>query len=503
MATTSSPWTTAPTGRITTPLNTEAECDVCVVGAGIAGLTTAYLLADVGQRVMLLEAGSAVGSGETSFTTAHLAWVLDDRFSRLRKVRGDETAAAAANSHRQAIDLIEQVTRLERIECDFKRVDGYLFPGIHNEAIGIREEEEALKELQIPYARHETGVAGLWDGPCLRFAGNGQFHPLKYLNGLATAFRKKGGVIHTDTRVERIDGGDRCTVTTAGGDTVSAAQVVIATGSPFDTGVVLHTKMAAYTTYAVALDVPKDTVPHALYWDTEDPYHYVRVQPGEKSDLLIVGGEDHKTGQEHDQAERWARLIGWIRQRVPTVGDVRHHWSGQVFETPDGLGLIGRAPWGKNLFVITGDSGMGLTHGTLGARLVANLILGDADPLAGVYDPNRWMPGALLTMLGEAANMAAQYTDWLTGGDVKSVDQIPPGHGAVVRVGLTKHAAYRDKGGKVLELSAVCPHMGGLVRWNPGEQTWDCPCHGSRFTCDGEVLHGPAVSGLKKEKTSG
>lgn len=496
---TSSPWTAAG-GRESTPLGSSTSCDVCVVGGGIAGVTAAYLLADAGKRVVLLEAGPEVGQGESAFTTAHLAWVLDDRFSKLKKARGADVAKAAYESHRDAIELIERLATTENIACDFKRVDGHLFPGVQNETVGIREEEEALKELQIPHERMErTESGGLWNGPALRFTGQGQFHPLKYLAGLMAAVRRKGGVIHTGTRVERIDGGDTCTVSVAGDRTVTAGSVVIATGSPFDAGMVLHTKMAAYNTYAVALEVPAGNVPHALYWDTEDPYHYVRVQPGENGlDLLIVGGEDHKTGQADDQAERWGRLIGWTRQRVPSAGEVKHRWSGQVFETPDGLGLIGRAPWGKNLYVITGDSGMGMTHGTLGARLVSHLILGQADPLAGVYDPNRWMPGALLDLLGEVSNMAAQYADWVTGGDVKSADQIPPGHGAVVRVGLTKHAVFRDKGGKLTELSAVCPHMGGLVRWNPGEQTWDCPCHGSRFTCDGSVMHGPAVSGLAK-----
>jgi len=176
---------------------------------------------------------------------------------------------------------------------------------------------------------------------------------------------------------------------------------------------------------------------------------------------------------------------------------VTHHWSGQVFETPDGLGLIGAAPWGKNVFVITGDSGMGMTHGTLGGRLVANLIRGRSDPLADVYSPSRWMPKALLTFLQENLNHVAQYRDWLTGGEVDSVEKIPPGQGAILRRGLTKLAVYKDKGGKVCEMSATCRHMGAVVRWNPGEQTWDCPAHGSRYSCDGQVIHGPAVEGLK------
>lgn len=500
-APTSSPWTMDDKAREGEPAPHDIRCDVCVVGGGIAGLTAAYLLADAGQSVILLEANETVGGGETGYTTAHLAWVLDDRFFRLKPIRGAEAAKAAADSHRSAIDLIGEIVRKERIACDFERVDGYLVPGEHNQTVAIDTEERALRELGIPFEKLDRcPIPALNTGACLKFAGQGQFHPIKYLSGLATASRERGARIHTGTRVTKITGGSTCQVETEGGQTVTAASVVIATGSPFDAGVGLHTKLAAYMTYAVGLELPAGAVPHALYWDTEDPYHYVRVQPGEGTtgDLLIAGGMDHKTGQATDQGERWGRLMAWARSKVPEAGAVRHRWSGQVFETPDGLGLIGRAPWGENLYVITGDSGMGLTHGTLGARLVANLIRGEADPLAGVYDPSRWMPGALLTFLGENLNLAAQYTDWLTGGDVSSIDDIPAGHGGVVRSGLGKLAVYRDKDGTVTKLSAACPHMGGVVHWNPGEKTWDCPCHGSRFVCTGEVQHGPAVQALKR-----
>ncbi len=467
--------------------------DVCVVGGGIAGLTTAYLLAGEGKSVAVLEARDRLAGGETELTTAHLAWAIDDRFSHVESVRGADAARLAAASHRGAIDFIEDTARRHAIDCDFRRVDGYLFPGTDGPD-ALRQEEETLRRLDLPFEL----VARLpfASGPALRFPAHGQFHPLKYLTGVAREFRNRGGVVHTQTRVTNITAGEPAVVETEAGPKVTAGSVVVAANAPFGAGTTLHAKVAAYTTYAVAVPVPVGTLASGLYWDTEDPYHYVRVQPkDDRHEYLIVGGEDHKTGQADDQDQRWGRLEAWARKRVPGLGPATYRWSGQVFETPDGLGLIGRA--GENLCVVTGDSGMGLTHGTLGAQLVTNLVLGRPDERAGLYAPDRWMPAAARTLLGENLNLAAQYRDWLTGGDVSSADAIPPGHGAVVRRGLTKLAVYRAEDGTAKEFSATCPHMGCVVRWNPGETTWDCPCHGSRFSAAGEVTHGPAVSGLK------
>ena len=494
---TNSVWSFDDPALAAAPLAADIKCDVCVIGGGIAGLSTAYLLATEGKKVVILEAQHALANGETRHTTAHLSWVLDDRFGRLASIRGDNVARAAADSHRAAIGMIEQIITQEQIDCDFRRVKGYLFPGADGPD-EVLNEADALRRLGIPFSLIDDPPAPDVSGPSLRFADQARFRPRMYLAGLAKAIREHGGVIYANTRAVRIEGGTPCTVGTASGKTITASAVVVATNAPFDAGVLLHTKLAAYTTYAAALEVTRGAVPDALYWDTETPYHYIRILTGSgDTDLLIVGGEDHRTGQASDQDERWARLVAWARKHVPAASAVRHHWSGQVFETPDGLGLIGAAPWGRNVFVITGDSGMGLTHSSLGARLVANLIRGQADTLEQVYDPSRWMPAALKTFLAENLNIASQYTEWLTGGDVKSVDGIPPGQGAIVRRGLTKLAVYKAKDGTLCEKAATCPHLGAIVSWNPGEQTWDCPAHGSRFTCDGKVIHGPAVEGLK------
>ncbi len=497
-ANTQSLWSSAKTPQPTARLAGNVTYDVCVVGAGIAGLTTAYLLAKEGKKVLVVDAKPEISAGETEYTTAHLAWYLDDQFTHLASVRGDDVAKAAAASHRAAIDLIGEIARAEKIDCDYKRVEGHLFAGDSGADV-LDEEEKTMTRLGLPFTRSKLDWAPGKSSVCLRFPDHAQVHPIKYTAGLIGAIRANGGAILTDTVVEKIRGGDASAVTTTHGHTISSQTVVVATNNPFEAGTILHSKVAAYITYAFAAEVPKGSAPHGLYWDTEDPYHYVRYQTGEKTDYLIVGGEDHKTGQATDQPERWDRLKAWAKGYFPAMGAIRHHWSGQVFETPDGLGLIGLAPWnGQNVFVITGDSGMGMTHGTLGARLVADLVLGRTNDWAPVYSPSRIMPGALRTLLGENFNMVAQFGDWLTGGDVASADEVPAGHGAVIRSGLTKHAVFNSREGQRTTLSAVCPHMGAIVRWNPAESTWDCPCHGSRFSATGTCLHGPSTTDLKK-----
>jgi len=296
-------------------LQDDTRADVCVVGAGIAGLSTAYLLSRAGRNVVVLEA-SRVGDGETGRTTAHLASALDDRFTELERMFGQEGARLAAESHAAAIDRIEAIVAEQSIDCDFQRLDGYLFPGR-----GV-DPEEVQREFE---AAHRAGCAGIevmpraplpFDtGPSLRFPRQGQFHPLKYLAGLATAIRRQGGRIFIRTPVQDFEGGPEARAVTKAGPAVVAEALVVATNTPVNDRVTMHTKQAAYRTYAVALRVAPGVIPLALYWDMEDPYHYVRLQKlDEGGEALIVGGEDHKTGQEDEPQRRFERLEAWARQ---------------------------------------------------------------------------------------------------------------------------------------------------------------------------------------------
>jgi Rieske Fe-S protein len=269
--------------------------------------------------------------------------------------------------------------------------------------------------------------------------------------------------------------------------------------------VVVHTKQAPYTTYVLGARVPRDSVPAALYWDQADPYHYVRIQrdaTANSYDVLIVGGEDHKTGQANDGEERYQRLERWARKRFPMMEQIEYRWSGQVMEPMDSLALIGRNPGDtSNVYIATGDSGMGMTHGMIAGMLITDLIQERTNAWASLYDPSRKSLKSIGTFVQENLNVAAQYVDWVSSGDIESEDHIPKDSGAVLRNGVQKVAVYRDEDGKLHRRSAVCPHLKCIVAWDSIEHTWNCPCHGSRFNAYGKVLNGPANSDLSPIET--
>jgi glycine/D-amino acid oxidase-like deaminating enzyme/nitrite reductase/ring-hydroxylating ferredoxin subunit len=491
---TDSLWMETAAPRSMPPLTGDLRTDVCVIGGGIAGITTAYLLGLEGRRVVVLEAG-ALGGGETGRTTAHLSNALDDRYHVLERLHGREGARLAAASHAAAIRRIESIVATERIACDFQRLDGYLFvpPG---ESLDVLDAEfEAARHAGLEEVRMvpRAPVASFNSGPCLVFPRQAQFHPLTYLDALASAIQRLGGQLFGSTHVTGVEAGPPAVVSTDAGRTVTADFVVCATNTPVIDWLVLHSKQAPYRTYAIGARVPPGSVPVALYWDSADPYHYVRLH----GDVLIVGGEDHKTGQQDDAYDRFAYLEAWARERFP-IGEVEYKWSGQVMEPVDGLGYIGRNPGDKgHIMVATGDSGHGMTHGTIAGILLTDLILGRPNPWEPLYAPSRKSLKSAAEYVKENVNVARQYLDYVSPGEVGSVDEIRPGHGALVRHGLTKLAVYRDDQGGLHQLSAVCTHLGCIVHWNTLEGTWDCPCHGSRFGTDGRVLNGPAVTPLE------
>jgi glycine/D-amino acid oxidase-like deaminating enzyme/nitrite reductase/ring-hydroxylating ferredoxin subunit len=486
------------------PIREDITKDVCIVGAGMAGISCAYLLALAGKSVVVVEA-SHLASGQTAHTTAHLSTAFDDRYCDLIKVHDTGIARLVAESHSAAIDRIERNIKRENIDCDFKRLDGFLFQPTSSADDLLERELKAIREIGIIDVEMapRAPLADFDTGPCLRFKRQGQFHPLKYLNGLVTALKAQGHPIFTGTHVTKIEGGEKAYVQTARGPIITASAVIVATNSPINDTVVIHTKQAPYMTYVVGCMIPAGSAIPALYWDTLDPYHYVRLQPmSAAQDLLIVGGEDHKLGQADDHLERWDRLAKWAGERFPLVNMVSYRWSGIVMESIDGLAFIGKNPLDKdNIFIVTGDSGMGMTHGTIASMLLTDLITGKENPWQLVYDPSRkplWgMAGQ--RFMEENLNVAERYIkDWLGPAEVSDINEIARGSGAIMRRGISKSAVYHDLDGTIHTLSAACTHLGCVVHWNSEEKSWDCPCHGSRFDPYGAVINGPANTPLKK-----
>lgn len=473
--------------------------DVCIIGAGIAGLTTAYLLAQEGRSVVVLDDGP-IGGGMTGRTTAHLTNAFDDRYLEVEKLHGLDGSRVIAESHTAAIDKVEEIVQREKIACEFERVDGFLFAAEPDSQKSLEDELKATQRAGVDVERvARVPIESFDTGPALRYPRQGQFHPLLYLSGLAQAIRREGGRLFGQTHATTIEGGANAHVETSHGPVVSCDVIVVATNTPVNDRVAIHTKQAPYVTYVIGAAIPKDSIPRALYWDTLDPYHYLRLQSEDDHDVLIVGGEDHKTGQADDCDERYAKLEQWTRERFPQVGEIEFRWSGQVMEPADYVAFIGRNPLDEdNVFIATGDSGQGMTHGTIAGILLTDLIQGRQNPWEHLYSPSRVTLRALAEYAGENINVAGQFADYVTAGDIKSVDELKPGHGAIMREGLSKIAVYRDDGGTIHKRSAVCPHLGCVVSWNSCERTWDCPCHGSRYTAEGRVYNGPANTDLSE-----
>jgi glycine/D-amino acid oxidase-like deaminating enzyme/nitrite reductase/ring-hydroxylating ferredoxin subunit len=489
------------------PLSKDIETETAIVGGGIAGLSVAYCLAKAGRRVVVIDDGF-IGSGESGRTTAHLVNALDDRFSEIEKRHGEEAAKLAAESHSAAIDFIERAVQQENISCEFRRVDGYLFLHPSDEKKTLDDELAATRRAGLQTAmRSDTPHLQNENGPSLHFPRQGQFHPMKYMRGLADAIVRMGGEIFTETHADKISEKK----ITANGHTIKCEYAVVATNSPVNDLVTMHTKQHPYRTYVIAATIPKGELPYALWWDTgnmrskwvTDPYHYVRLQPyNDNFDLLISGGEDHKTGQAEEEnipeENRFEKLVSWTRKHFPSMGEVVYSWSGQVLEPVDSLAFIGRNPGDDHIFIATGDSGNGMTHGTIAGMLISDLIIGKENPWEKIYQPSRITLKATGDFLKEVGNMTVQYLDYLAPGDIKTIHELPMGMGAIVNLGAKKAAVYRDEQNVVHTFSAICPHLGCIVQWNGAEKSFDCPCHGSRFTCDGKVVNGPSQGDLKR-----
>ncbi len=472
------------------------SAEVLIIGGGITGILTAYCLSRIGKKVTVVDAGQ-IGGGETGCTTAHLTWVLDAGYAELERSFNADKARLALESHRSAIDFIEKIVQEEKIDCDFKRVNGYTFLARGENRETFEKELNALHDLGAPETTLEPKAPFdfFQTGACLRYPNQAQFHPLKFLNSLARSIQANGGRIFCETRVSHIESGK---VRTETDHEITADRIIVATHSPIK-NILFFLKEAAYRSYVIASKIKKNEVPAGLYCDTEDPYHYVRTQSvDDRNDLLIIGGEDHKTGQNDDYEAPFDKLESWAKERFPMFNKADHAWSGQIIEPVDGLAFIGSSPFHKNIYIATGYSGNGMTYSAIAAMIFHDMLLDKKNAWADLYSPTRKNLKTGGRFLEENVNMVKEMvTGHLESGDMEDPEKLKPGEGGIIKKGLAHQAVYRDDTGQLHSSLAVCPHLGCVVQWNAAQKTFDCPCHGSRFSGKGEVLCGPAIRDLK------
>jgi glycine/D-amino acid oxidase-like deaminating enzyme/nitrite reductase/ring-hydroxylating ferredoxin subunit len=466
--------------------------DVAIIGGGLAGLTAATLLKAEGKTVAVLEAGRIV-QGVSGYTTAKVTSQHNLIYDDLTRHFGEEKARAYAEANQAAIEQIANLVQDKQIDCDFTRTEAYTYTEADDEADHIRAEAEAALKLGLPATFTDKTPLPFAVKAAVRFDNQAQFHPRKYSLALAQDIPGAGSYIFEDTRVVKVEEGEPCAVTTEQG-TIAVRSVIVASHFPFNDKMLYAFRLHSHRSYVVAVRV-KEPVPRGMFISTE-PSYSVRSYPSSGSDLLLVGGEGHKTGQGDDTVARYQRLEQWARQRF-AVQSVEYRWSTQDNRTIDGVPYIGRyGPNSRHLYVATGFGGWGMTNSTVAGILLRDLILERENSWSEVFDPNRANLTGVPDLIGQAGDIVKHFVgDRMTD---ETPDSIAPGEGKIVNSEHGGVAMYKAEDGTVSTLSPACTHMGCFVQWNPAEKSWDCPCHGSRFAADGKVLHGPAIKDLEE-----
>jgi len=480
------------------PLEENIETDVVIVGAGIVGLSIAYCLSQAGKKVIVIEDGF-IGSGETGRTTAQLVTALDQRYYEMEEIFGKASTKLIAESHKEAIEFVKQTIVKENIDCDFQQMNGYLFahPSDHKDSLKKEMEAAVRAGIKAEEMNITPGISN--EGASICFVDQAQFHPMKYLHGLCMAIEKNGGKIYTQTHAKEINSKG---ITTYQDHTVKAQHIVIATNAPVNDMYAMMLKQTAVRSYVIGALLKKDSLPKAMWWDTGDlnasakPYHYIRTHSyNETHDLLLCGGEDHPVGMPTEK-DAYKSLENWTRERF-SIDEIISKWSGQIMVSMDSVAFIGRNPWDEdNVYIVTGDSGIGMTYSAIAGVLIKDLIIGNVNKYEKIYSPSRFTlnsSGKFFKLLKD--DFINLVKKWFYTGS-QELSGIKKGDAAIVKLEGEKCGAYCDENGILHIVSAECTHLKCMVVWNKDERSWDCPCHGSRFTYTGKVINGPAITDL-------
>jgi glycine/D-amino acid oxidase-like deaminating enzyme/nitrite reductase/ring-hydroxylating ferredoxin subunit len=494
-----SPWQALKPTITSTGLEPGIVYDALVIGGGITGLTTALLLQNAGKKVIIADSHN-MGFGTTGGTSAHINTFADTTYKEAESAFGKDGAQLFADAVNEGMGLIKANISTYRIDCDYENKTGYVYAEDEKQSAQLNEVFEGAMAVGIAVNFAEKAPTPLKFKAALVFEGQAQFHPLKYLLALVQAFVAAGGVILENTKIETLDKLEDSHIGLAGDLKIYAKNVVYATHIP--PGINSYSlRCAPYRSYVLGIKLKTDTYPDALVYDMQEPYHYFRTHVVEGEKLLIVGGNDHKTGHDDPEAA-FADLEKYVRQSYP-VSSVKYRWSSQYYVPVDGYPYIGQMPEAANgVYCATGYNGNGMMLGSIAGKILADLIHGKKNKYEKIFSPSRLKPVAGFTaFVQENADVAYHFVaDRFGVPETDSLKRLQPGTGKVVEVNDKKIAAYRDEHGEIFALSPICTHAGCIVNWNGEEKSWDCPCHGARYDIKGQVLTGPATLALAQLK---
>lgn len=491
---------TAKQGAVYPPLSGNLNTEVTIIGGGITGVLTAYFLASKGHKPVLIES-LEIGGGTTSHSTGNLYCMVDEKLQKVKSKFDAAKAKKIAQSRQATVDIIEELVQKHNIDCDFTRAPWYLYAFHEKDNNIIEKEYQTAIEAGLTNAQLLDAMPNLpyQTGKALVIENQAQFHPMKFVQGMAFAATQAGAHIYERTKMVRYEESNGSYIIHTENGIIHSKNLVMATHMPKGF-LPVQTLVYPYREYGVAAKLNGD-FPKGIYWGIiDDPKKYsLRPFTHEGQNYIMIIGENHKTGHKEDNEESFRKLENFLQEKF-NVSEIAYRWGGQHYKSADSIPFIGKSDLGDGLYYATGLATDGLTYGTLAGMIIADQIAGTKNPWSEVYDPKRFTPAASAKeFIKENADVALQYfKDLPFKFDAKELDEVGKGEGKVLSVHGKRCAAYRDDNNELHVVSAICPHMMCVVHWNKGEKSWDCPCHGSRFTFDGRVIEGPAISDLEK-----
>lgn len=492
-----SPWQLLPTSSDKTMIPAGGVYDCLIIGAGITGLSTGLLLQQAGKKVVIAESRTP-GFGTTGGTSAHINNFADTTYAEAKNAFGDEGAQLFAQAIQEGAGLIKSNIENFRISCDYEEKTGCLYAETEGEVKQLADIFEGMQQVGVTAAYTEKAPTPVSYLQALEIPGQAQFHPIKYLQAIKAAFIKAGGILLENTFIEKLDERDDLHIAQAAGQKIESKKVIYATHVP--PGITVFSfRCAPYRSYVIAVKLKNNAYPDAVIYDLQEPYHYVRTHIIDGEQLLLVGGNDHKTGH-GDPEKAFADLEKYVHTYY-TVSSVKYRWSSQYYIPADGFPYVGQIPLANDgILTATGFNGNGIMLGSVSAKILADLVLGIDNKYAELFSPSRIKPiNGFMEFVKENADVAYHFiADRFGIPETDSLNHLHPNTGKVLELDGEKLAVYRDEDGSIHALSPTCTHAGCIVNFNPAERTWDCPCHGGRFAIDGSVLTGPPTEALQQ-----